>query len=1466
MINPPKLRVEIADREFEGGQHSRTRCGAGAQEDGRTMTDTMDAAILLEQQLLAGDSVHDCKVIRRQAVGESGQENDPERMVAYVVPASSVRPDSIDEWVASLRKEWPFGREPILHAPWDLIAVSRLPLTGDGRIDEAALTCLPLLDEELTRRWEERLKGQAGIQDAMLSVDLEKEQLPSIHYSQLFSEQQGPTDGEKATPAVKQPENQQKNSLSSSSGEPSRLAISHGGEIEKADQLPRLLGETLQRAAGEHPDHGLRTIIDGGEQFLSYSELLARADRLLGGLRQAGLRPGDKVIFQFMHNLDFLSAFWACVLGGFVPAPLAPSREGMNSAAEKLQNAWKILDARMVLTTRELAPRIRALLGVLKLPEAQVECVEDLVASDASGGWNSGESSDLALVMLTSGSTGVPKAVMLSHRNLIRRSAGSAQMNGFSSDAVTLNWMPLDHVAGIVYFHLRDMFLGCQQIHAATDLVTQDPLIWPEWVDRYQVTTTFAPNFAFGLVNDHSEEIAARARTPTGVWDLSRLLYLLNGAEAIVPRTARRFLEILAPYGLPPTAMWPVWGMSETSSGTIYSETFRLESSSDDDPFVEVGRPIPGFSMRIVDDKEQPIAEGTTGSLQVKGDQVTTGYYNRPDLNAESFTQDGWFRTGDLGFLLRGRLTITGREKDVIVINSVNYPCHEIEGLVEEIDGIETSFTAACAVRDSDAKTDRLAIFFHPVAGCETISAELIRTIRGAVSRRLGVSPDYLLPVEREAIPKTNIGKIQRPQLAKSFAQGEFADVLRRVEVLTGGANTLPDWFFRPVWQRADLRGRRETGPVLIFADSRGLGAYLQQIIVAAGGNCALVFQASEFAEEDDRLSIDPANSDHYRHALEVLNRRGFEPHSIVHLWTYGADPTHPEGVEETEVAQETGLLSVLRLAQALNSAEPQRTGGLAVRLTVVSNRLQSVEDGASTRENQAQSFEKASLLGLLKTIPQENPILACCHLDLPLATHEENAPLILSELSGRTRDAEVAYRCGRRWVRRLERANLAAQPPGRLPIEKGGLYLLSGGLGGIGLELAKYLLKHFQASLVLIGRTKLDVGDRQAALDSLEVLASVAKGNVLYAAVDVGDSEGLSEIVERAEERFGRALAGVFHLAGAYHESTVAEETAAGMRAILHPKLKGALALHQLIERRPGALFVSFSSVNGFMGGYGVSAYAAANSLLEAFSEFQRGSTHVNAYCVSFSLWDDVGMSRGYVMKDAARGRGFHAISARQGLSSLLAVLQRPPGHRLVGLDGSNLHVRRLSRDLSLPAQSLAAWVSGDSHAIAELSARQSALQMGIQDRFGTPAFCHLKKAPPAIINIAGQIDRNKGLFLSRTGIQAAGGNVPPGDDLERTIAAIWREVLRVEQLGVTDNFFDLGGSSLAMGQANGRLQETLRRKISMTETFQYSTVRTLAAYLSGSKQTGNPPELGSSKSRGERRREMVRGRRRES
>src|SRR4030095_164105 len=227
---------------------------------------------------------------------------------------------------------------------------------------------------------------------------------------------------------------------------------------------------------------------------------------------------------------------------------------------------------------------------------------------------------------------------------------------------------------------------------------------WLDCLDRYRATVTFAPNFAFALVNDRERDIAGRS------WDLACVRFLLNGAEAIVARTARRFLTLLGPHGLSPTCMRPAWGLSETSSGVIYSDRFSLAPSSDEDAFVEVGRPIPTLSIRIVDASHQLVGEGVVGRLQVRGAVVTPGYFGSRELTAESFTADGWFKTGDLATIRDGRLTITGREKDVVIINSVNYYCHEIESAVEAVDGVEPTLTAGCPVRPTGGENHPLRV------------------------------------------------------------------------------------------------------------------------------------------------------------------------------------------------------------------------------------------------------------------------------------------------------------------------------------------------------------------------------------------------------------------------------------------------------------------------------------------------------------------------------------------------------------------------------------------------------------------------------------------------------------------------------------------------------------------------------------------------------------------------------------
>ncbi|WP_333364598.1 AMP-binding protein [Microcoleus sp. N3A4] len=560
---------------------------------------------------------------------------------------------------------------------------------------------------------------------------------------------------------------------------PKRLSVSHGEPLTLAPSSPTNLAQALQRAAIHFPNQGIVYIeSDSKESIQFYSALLEEAQRIVGGLRKLGLKPQDKIIFQFERNQDSIAAFWGCVLGGFVPVPIAiaPTYSESNGSVTKLHHAWQMLEQPTILTNEKLAPSILALSQSWEVESIQVETIEELQTSTPDKRAENSNPDDLALLLLTSGSTGMPKGVMQSHRTLLNRSASTSQINHFRSEDISLNWMPLDHVGGLVMFHIRDVYLGCKQIHVVKEAILQNPLLWLDLIERFQATVTWAPNFAYALINDHAQKIQEQH------WNLSSMRFLLNGGEAIVAKTARRFLELLCPQGLPASAMRPAWGMSETSSGITFSHNFSLDSTSEHDAFVEVGAPIPGVSIRIVDSNDQVVEQETIGRLQVKGVSVTSGYYHNPELNREVFTEDGWFNTGDLGFLNGGRLTITGRAKDTIIVNGLNYYSHEIEAVVEEVDGVEVSYTAACAVRTPDSNSDKLAIFFHTAISEQNRLALLLKDIRASIVKKIGLNPNYLIPVEKQTIPKTEIGKIQRSQLSQGFERGEFDSIVKQFD------------------------------------------------------------------------------------------------------------------------------------------------------------------------------------------------------------------------------------------------------------------------------------------------------------------------------------------------------------------------------------------------------------------------------------------------------------------------------------------------------------------------------------------------------------------------------------------------------------------------------------------------------------------------------------------------------------
>src|SRR5258707_15006 len=483
-------------------------------------------------------------------------------------------------------------------------------------------------------------------------------------------------------------------------------AIAYGGTLDQEIHEPTTLPEALVRAMRQDEEKGILYLQPDGSKFIqSYRGLCEEAERILSGLRALGLQAGDKVILQVEENQQYLPTFWACVLGGLVAVPIsiAASYEQPGVITAKLQKAWELCEQPLVVASTHLAPTLYALAPALGMESVRIETVDALrsrFAPQGEQGWHSCQPDDPFMILFTSGSTDVPKGVVLTHQNVLGMVRGYIYLEGLTNREISFNWMPLDHVGGLAAFHFRDVYLGCQQIHASPQTVLQDPLRWLDWLSAYRATCTWAPNFAFSLINQHLSTGTARK------WDLSELHYILNAGEPIVSQMTREFLELLGHYGLRSTAMHPSWGMSETSGGITFSSRFALETTSDEDRFVDVGALIPNARVRVLDMQGRVLEEGQSGQIQVKGPTVMAGYYRNPELNAEIFTADGWFDTGDVGFLQEGRLTITGRTKNIIIINGLNYYCHEIEAVVEEVPGVEVTYTGACAVRDATDMTD----------------------------------------------------------------------------------------------------------------------------------------------------------------------------------------------------------------------------------------------------------------------------------------------------------------------------------------------------------------------------------------------------------------------------------------------------------------------------------------------------------------------------------------------------------------------------------------------------------------------------------------------------------------------------------------------------------------------------------------------------------------------------------------
>ena len=566
---------------------------------------------------------------------------------------------------------------------------------------------------------------------------------------------------------------------------------------------------------------------DGGIRYLegwnsaidvSCAQLARRARRVLADLQSRGVKKGDSLVITLESTQAFVESFWACILGGILAVPLVPATNAETAlkvlqVSEQHPTCWIICDGDVlpVLTEAATEAHLKIVLARLSSKILQYTAIapEGPLADPVPA-----TAEQVAFLQYSSGSTGAPKGVILTHGNIVANVAGLMQALGINVLRRTINWMPLTHDLGMIMFHITPLLTGLNQCQIPSRLFLRSPLVWLEGASSFGATVMGGPNFAFRhLLKTFNPDKAYG-------WDLSSVNMVCNAAEPIDVSLMYEFMRLMEPHKLRPEAMNPSFGLAEATVGVTANPILEgprtlpadrrslsvghkmdLVSETDSPHKLELavlGHAFHNIALRIVDEEGSDLPAECVGRLLIKGPSVTQGYFANPDATAKVMLGDGWLDTGDLALLTPDkRLVITGRMKDIIIINGLNYYPYDIERVAAQADKLDLNMTAACAVPASDGRREALALFvIHRKSVADF--ARIARQIRDYVTRDMGITVDYCIAVPR--LPKTTSGKIRRFLLAEQFAAGAFDGQL--AELTAAMADELAP--LRQAWQSGD--------------------------------------------------------------------------------------------------------------------------------------------------------------------------------------------------------------------------------------------------------------------------------------------------------------------------------------------------------------------------------------------------------------------------------------------------------------------------------------------------------------------------------------------------------------------------------------------------------------------------------------------------------------------------------------
>lgn len=951
---------------------------------------------------------------------------------------------------------------------------------------------------------------------------------------------------------------EQKNTESMSESE----AYLYNGPIDWEQMLCTSLPDLLGKR--KNSEQKIIYIDQNGEQTQTYAQLYDTVMKKACAMKKAGIKKQDKIIFQMKENRNFIECFWSCMVVGAVVIPVAVLEDysSQNVNTDKLSKICMTFQDAMILADDRLLEDVNDFVENYGLQCPVYSAEQFSTEEEYIDNTDSLSLEEPCLYLFTSGSTGIPKGVGLTQKNIFARTLGEIQMYGFDSSLSDFNWMTLTHAAGLIWSHIRDVYLDAFQVQTDTDVILRDPLKLLDYMSRFQSTTSWAPNFAYAMVANAIDSSVDYK------WNLQSAHNIYTAGETNISKNLRHFLKKTKKYHFPENGLIPSFGMTETSSCITYYNEFSEEHSSDNDTYVPVGTPCRGIEIRIADADNRVLKEGEVGYLQIKGETLLREYYENPEANKKSFSEDGYLITGDLAYIADHNVVITGREKDIIIINGLNYYVQDLEVVADEVPGVRTSDTAVIPVMEDGGES--VILFFCPddeeLFEPENINElkTLVKKVKKEIQQKCFITLNHVIPIRQSEFPRTEIGKKQKNPLKKAYEAGVYEELLRTIEerqslyVLEKRKKELKLNCVGDEWNAVYIRGAAE--------EDR---AHLMTLFK----HC--YFEQKDFKECD--CCVDLTYS-HYFNTCEL-------------------DETNNENLKKlcTDVLQTIEEYS--RIQKKLYVVFP----------VLISKKKPDLTSNM--------------LIALLKTFDLENDLFTF----KVVLMEQIDWNLIQQECNSVDKYNVITYTDGIRQIDTYHTYNYVCDRKAIKESLENKIAVLIGGFGGIGQLMCKYLLETYESvKLLVIGRRKEE--------EVKKYLEQFGTDRVLYGQADILDYEQLHTVCENAKKNFGIPIGCMFDLAArgvSKNEEMTIKEVFNNQKTDIYQesfavKLIGLNHAEKIRKENDCRMYV-YGSVTADFGMVNMSAYAASNFLAEKYCEYKEND---QLKFIGFSGWNNIGMN----------------------------------------------------------------------------------------------------------------------------------------------------------------------------------------------------------------------------------------------